>query len=286
MNQPGRHLTGCVAAPVTDDALCFVFVGRSMLVKANGVPGVSIPRPADLRELRRAPADRAYVGRFEGAPCWAVDFVEIADLPAGLALRDLRPLLDELPADQAALASRAAQLLHWRRTHRRCGHCGGPTHDAREGGGRRCRRCGLTVFPHLSPAIIVAVVREGRLLLARGSRFPDGFYSVLAGFVEPGETLEACVRREVREEVGIEIDDLRYFGSQAWPFPDSLMIAFTAQHAGGEICADGEEILEARWVGPDELPRVPSRASIARRLIDWFVAEHGGASGQGSQRRS
>jgi NAD+ diphosphatase len=269
----GRQPTGCSAAGVTEDAFCFVFVGRTMLVRANGVPGVSIPRPADLRDLHDAPADRTFVGTLGGSPCWAVDFVALADLPAGLALRDLRLLLDELPTDQAALASRGAQLLHWRRTHRRCGHCGAPTLDASDGGGRRCRRCGLTIFPHLAPAIIVAVIRDGCLLLARGSRFPDDLYSVLAGFVEPGETLEECVQREVREEVGIEIGNLRYFGSQAWPFPGSLMIAFIADYVGGEIHPDGEEILDARWVGPHELPRVPSRISIAGRLIEWFVAE-------------
>jgi len=283
MNGASHPSKGCPLPAVTDDALCFVFVGRAMLVRANGVPGVAVPRPDDLRDLHQPPADRAYVGTIDSTPCWAVDFVELAELPTGLVLRDLRPLLDELPADQAALASRAAQLLHWRRTHRRCGQCGAPVLDVPAGTGRRCRRCGLTVFPHLSPAIIVAIVREGRLLLAHSPRFPDGFYSVLAGFVEPGETLEECVQREVREEVGVEIGNLRYFGSQSWPFPGSLMIAFVADCVGGEICADGAEVLDARWVGPDELPQVPSRASIARRLIDWFVDEYGGASESASR---
>lgn len=269
--------TGPGPSGMTEDALCFAFVGRSMLVRVSDDPAAVLPRTADLRGLEEPPADRTSVGQLAGAPCWAVDFVALPEPPAGLALRDLRALLDRLPAEQAALAGRAAQLLHWRRTHRHCGNCGAPTHDLPEGSGRRCARCDLIVFPQQAPAIIVAVVRQGRLLLARSPRFPEDLYSVLAGFVDPGETLEDCVRREVREETGIAIDRLRYFGSQAWPFPNSLMIAFVADYAGGEIRVDGDEILDARWVGPDELPRVPSRVSIAGRLIDWFRAEHGGA---------
>ena len=203
-------------------------------------------------------------------------FAKLGDPPAGLTFRDLRALLEELPPEQAAMAGRAAQLMHWRRMHRRCGGCGAALVDVAGDDSRRCPSCGLTIFPRLSPAIIVAVVREGRILLAHSPRFPTGLYSVLAGFVEPGETLEACVHREVLEEVGIEIANLRYFGSQAWPFPDSLMIGFLADHAGGEIRADGVEIEDARWFGPHELPHVPNRTSISGQLIDWFVSEHGG----------
>ena len=119
--------------------------------------------------------------------------------------------------------------------------------------------------------MIVGVIRDNRILLANSERFPSKFYSVLAGFVEPGEILEACVEREVREEVDICVKNIRYFGSQPWPFPDSLMIAFTAEYAGGEIRTDNSEINDAGWFRPDALPRIPSRVSIARRLIDAFV---------------
>src|SRR5581483_1123158 len=141
---------------------------------------------------------------------------------------------------------------------------------------RRCPRCGLTTFPRISPAVIVLVRRGERVLLGRGSHLPPGLFSTLAGFVEPGETLEEAVRREIREEAGIEVDDVRYFGSQPWPFPDSLMIGFFAEHAGGEIVVDSNELAEARWFALDELPPVPPPFSIARALVDAWVKERGG----------
>jgi NAD+ diphosphatase len=127
----------------------------------------------------------------------------------------------------------------------------------------------------MTPAVIVAVVSQQRILLARAGRYPGRMFSVIAGYVEPGETLEQCVRREVREEVGIAIEDIRYFGSQPWPFTGSLMVAFTAAHAGGEIAVDNREIVEAGWFTAADLPEIPGKISIARRLIDWYVARYG-----------
>jgi NAD+ diphosphatase len=134
-----------------------------------------------------------------------------------------------------------------------------------------CPKCGLVAYPRLSPAVIVAVLRDNCILLAHSHRFPAKFYSVLAGFVEPGETLEECVEREVYEEVGIRVRAIRYFGSQPWPFPDSLMIAFTANYAGGEIRIDHSEIADANWFSANDLPHIPPKISIARQLIDWFL---------------
>jgi NAD+ diphosphatase len=126
----------------------------------------------------------------------------------------------------------------------------------------------------MSPAIIVAVVRDKTILLAHAARFPGAMYSVLAGFVEPGESLEECVRREVKEEAGVDLKHIRYFGSQPWPFPNSLMIGFTAAYAGGEITADQKEIVDARWFQAKDLPLIPEKVSIARKLIDWFVEKY------------
>jgi NAD+ diphosphatase len=126
----------------------------------------------------------------------------------------------------------------------------------------------------VTPAVIVAVTREDEILLARSRRFQGSFFSVLAGFVEPGETFEECVKREVMEEVGIEVCNIRYFGSQPWPFPHSLMAGFTAEYAVGEISIDDKEISEARWFTAGELPEVPRTGTIARRLIDWFSDNH------------
>jgi NAD+ diphosphatase len=170
------------------------------------------------------------------------------------------------------VAGRAIQIVEWDRTHQFCGHCASPMVAKTAERAKECPQCGLTNFPRLAPAVIVAVVRDNQILLARSHRHPAGFYSVLAGFVEPGETLEEAVAREIKEEVGIEVGDIRYFGSQPWPFPHSLMIGFTAVYAGGEIRCDETEIEEAGWFAADALPQIPGPISISRRLIDWFVA--------------
>ena len=169
------------------------------------------------------------------------------------------------------IAGRANQLVHWAQTHRFCGRCGKPTKEKNDERAVICEACGLINYPRVSPAIIVAVVKGDKILLARSSRFKSAFFSVLAGFVEPGETLEDCARREVFEEVGIRIKHIRYFGSQPWPLPNSLMVAFTADYDSGDIAIDESEIVSAGWFSATDLPTVPGKISIAGRLIDWFV---------------
>jgi len=132
-----------------------------------------------------------------------------------------------------------------------------------------------TSYPRKSPAVIVSIVRDNKILLARSQKFSNvNMYSVLAGFVDPGESLEDCVRREIREEVRIEVKNIQYFGSQSWPFPDSLMVGFTAEYKSGEISIDNDEIDEAGWFSVSELPRIPRKISIARQLIDWFIEKN------------
>jgi NAD+ diphosphatase len=170
-------------------------------------------------------------------------------------------------------AGRAVQLVDWVRNHRYCGRCGTETVDAEGERARRCPRCSLLAFPRLAPAVITLIERDdGRALLARNARWPGGMFSCLAGFVEPGESVEAALRREVGEEVGIEVDNLRYFTSQPWPFPHSLMLGFHARHAAGQIACDGQEIAEARWFSSADLPDLPGPISIARWLIEDWVA--------------
>jgi NAD+ diphosphatase len=162
--------------------------------------------------------------------------------------------------------------LLWDQTHRFCGRCGEPTVHAPSERAKLCPKCGLLSFPRLSPAVIMLIQRGDEFLLARNPNFPEAFYSVLAGFVEPGESLEEAVAREVREEVGLEVTDIRYFSSQPWPFPHSLMIGFTCTYAGGDIVPQPDEIVHAAWFSRNgELPRLPGKLSIARKLIDWFL---------------
>lgn len=174
-------------------------------------------------------------------------------------------------AEYARLA-RASQLATWHDQHRFCGRCGGGLEAHAQDLARQCPNCGLVQYPRISPCIIVLVTRGDRCLLAHSARFPAGRYSTLAGFIEAGETAEAALKREVREEVGIEVANIRFFASQSWPFPHQLMLGFFAEYAGGDLEPDGEEILQAGWFGLDDLPDLPPPFSIARRLIDHFFS--------------
>lgn len=207
------------------------------------------------------------VGQWQGLPCYAADIEQLPEIPAGEAM-SLRTIFQMAGAEMFALAGRASQLLDWQNHHRFCGKCG--TGTVRKSGelSMRCPSCGLLAYPRISPAVMVLVRDGDRLLLARSPHFKPGVFSALAGFVEPGETLEECAVREVREEVGIEIANLRYFHSQPWPFPDSLMVAFFADYAGGSITPDPNEIEAADWFSLDALPLLPEPISISRRLID------------------
>ncbi len=208
----------------------------------------------------------------DGENVWAID---APALPAeNVAHRlGLRALFDRMEPAVYAMAQQGAQLLHWRRTHRFCGLCGGLLQ--RKNNGERamhCPICRQDFFPRLNPVVIVRITRGREILLARRATGPFNFYSVIAGFVEAGETLEQAVAREIREEVGLEVHRIRYFASQPWPFPNNLMIAFTAEHESGDVRPDGVEIGAAGWFTRDRLPDIPHPISISRRLIDDFAA--------------
>ncbi|WP_088188105.1 NAD(+) diphosphatase [Desulfosporosinus sp. FKA] len=192
-------------------------------------------------------------------------------VPREMTCVNLRQLLGKVPDELFFLAGKASQLLFWDHTHQFCSRCGGQTEYKHDERAKICPACGFVNYPRISPAIIVAIIKGHDILLAKGSRFQGGFYSVLAGFVEPGETFEECVQREVGEEVGIKVKNIKYFGSQPWPFPDSLMVGFTAEYASGDINIDNKEIIDAGWFTSEKLPLIPKTGSIARRLIDWFV---------------
>ncbi len=201
-----------------------------------------------------------------------------ADAGAGSeALRALpyRTALSLLSPDEFAESAKGEAFLNWVKVARYCGCCGAPlVDDPAEGfkaGARRCSACGQIFYPHISPAIIVAIIKDKKLLLAHNARFPSGRFGLIAGFVEAGESLEEACRREIREETGMEVRNLRYRCSQTWPFPDSLMLAYVADWESGRACPDGEEISELRWCAGDSLPDIPPRGSVARRLIDEFT---------------
>jgi NAD+ diphosphatase len=267
--------TPAVAPPDRLDAgvQWFVFRKRELLVTAAGV----LPTKDELDRHRLGPERSLYLGTLGDVHCFAAQVPDKSTPPSGMTYRDLMSLFASLDAGLHQLAGRAIQLLEWDRTHQLCGACGGRTEPSSVDRSRVCQDCGLAQFPRLSPAIIVTVERDDEILLARSPHFPPGLYSTLAGFVEPGESVEECVAREVYEEVGVEIEEIRYFGSQPWPFPNSLMLGFVTRWKSGEIRIDGQEIVDARWFHCDEMPtRFPGNISISQWLIDDFLSRRRG----------
>lgn len=254
-------------------ALWFAFSGQKILINKGETVSL-LPLATTLDEVGLHPLRKCYLGMWKGTPCFAASLPDGIKPSAGMDFSGLRGLFGVLNEDLYGVAVRALSIVNWENTHQFCSNCGSRAQKHNDMLAIWCPRCGFTMFPRISPAIIVLVERGKRVLLARASRFKEDLYSVIAGFVEPGETLEQTVVREIKEETGIDVKDIRYFGSQPWPFPDSLMIAFTTRYAGGEIAVDNEEIIEAKWFAADKLPNIPGKISIARSLIDWFTAKH------------
>ena len=260
-------------------AYWFIFGQSGILVPCDGVPSfLPVHHKHGLSAIREL-----YIGSYREIPCFAVELVPGEDCPAGYAFADIRDLDGCVDRELLGVAGRASHLLGFCRTTRFCGACGAETVLMDTEIGKQCPSRGIVVYPRLSPAILVLVMRDDEVLLASSPRFPKGLFSLLAGFVEPGETVEHAVRREVMEETGISIRDIRYFGSQPWPFPDSLMLGFVASYDGGEITPDTTEIDEAHWFSRERMPRVlPRPLSLSRMIIDWFLEGCPGDRGPGN----
>jgi NAD+ diphosphatase len=257
------------------DVLNLCFRSSELLVMDSGTHFATPQQAARLLDAGSAatsPSERLVVGRLGERRVVAQRLPSDAAAPPETKWAGLRSLFGVMADESVALAGRAHQLLEWDRTHRFCGACATPTLREAHERARRCPACNLSAYPRISPAMMCLVTRGRELLLARNVSFPPGRYSALAGFVEAGESIEDTIAREVREEVGIEIKNPKYFASQSWPFPHSLMIAYTAEYAGGDLRPNGHEIAEADWFTADRLPQLPPRISIARALIDDTLA--------------
>ena len=269
-----------VVVPEGDLGECvfFAFQGDRLLVSVEGLGhGGILPRAKAFDEVGLPFRDSHYLGARNGVHCYTVDLESGTEAPEGMALQGLRELYGALDEATFQLAGRAFQIVNWDRTHHYCGRCGSQTDYHESDRARQCPDCGLLSFPRLSPAVITLIHRGDEFVLARNGRFPQGRYSIIAGFVEAGEALEEAVTREIREEVGLEVTDITYHSSQPWPFPNSLMLGFTASWKSGEITVDGEEIIDAGWYSAGHLPEsLPDGISISRRIIDDFLATHGG----------
>ena len=268
------------------DGHWFVFRGDQLLVEVGPPSGeptddlrikarpswARLPFGTGVDALGIEPVRTLYLGQLGGQHCFVAEAAPGAAPPQGMSWQGLRTLFSVLDDMHFALAGRAVQIVDWDRNHQFCGRCGAPTESKAEERARICRSCRLTCYPKIAPAVM-ALVRRGReILLGRSPHFPPGMYSALAGFVEAGETLEQCLAREVLEEVGVHVTNIHYFASQPWPFPNSLMIAFICDYAGGEISPQETEIEAAEWFDIFQLPQLPSKISIARRLIDGAVS--------------
>jgi NAD+ diphosphatase len=280
LRKDAAYLAGALCDPET--LLVPVWRSRSLLVR--GEHGW-VARLVDARtELRAQVPDSELVllGHFHGHACFAVEIeaeTPPAGLPEGATFEDLRLAGGELSAEEAGLLAYARAMVHWRRRHRHCGRCGSRTESASAGHVMKCTSpdCGEEHFPRLDPAIIVLVTDGERALLGRQAAWPAGRYSTIAGFVEPGESLEDAVAREVLEETGVAILEAAYHSSQPWPFPSSLMIGFTATAAPGAVPRADEELEDARWFSREEIasgfPGLPPPQSVSFRLIeDWYDA--------------
>lgn len=252
----------------------FAFVGSRLVVRVES----GRARLPVLEELEAAVGlDRLVDGRVPGTVRGSEGSVEVfglseqLELPDGFRLEGLRVAYHSLPFADFRTAGTARQKVEWFRTHRFCSRCGAPSELAEGAEAMRCVACAQMHFPRVAPAVIVLVQRGREALLGRSPHFVPGVYSTLAGFVESGESLEECVHREIHEEVGVSVTNLRYFGSQPHPFPNSLMVGFVADWASGEIAIDPAEIEDARWFDAEALPELPHPMSIARALIEDFV---------------
>ena len=253
------------------DALKLCFRGNELLVDEASSAPCSVADAASGN-------DAIVVGR------WGEQLVVAESLPSDVPAPDgarwagLRSLFGVMADDLVSIAGRAGQLIDWDRNHQYCGVCATRTQRDPNERVRRCPACNHASYPRISPAMMCLVTRGDQILLARNVNFPPGRYSALAGFLEAGESIEDALHREVREEVGVAVDTPKYFASQSWPFPNSLMIAFTAEYVGGELKPDGHEIVEANWFDFSNLPQLPPRISIARALIDDVVLRMRNAS--------
>jgi len=241
------------------------------LLVHQDLAATTVPLLSDFGELALPILRQHYLGLLGGCHCFTVEIPKGLNPPTGMRFEGLRQVYGQMNETFFAVAGRALQIVDWDRTHQFCGRCGSRTRTHPTERAKECPQCGLLHFPRLAPAIIVLIQRGREVLLARSRRFETPMYSTLAGFVEPGETLEEAVIREVKEESGITVKEIRYFGSQPWPFPHSLMVGFTANYASGEITLSDGENVDVRWFTADNLPRLPGKLSIARKLIDWFV---------------
>ena len=252
-----------------EDPILFCFWRRELLVTSDH----AIPSESTIDSLGIEAVRTQYLGQLGERHCFSAELADDFKPPEDLVTRDLRMLFGSLDELMHALAGRAVQISEWDRTHQYCGACGQATELSTTDRSRSCPDCEIPMYPRLSPAMIVVVERGDEILLGRSTNFPPGIFSVLAGFVEPGESAEEAVIREVFEETRVVVHNVRYFGSQAWPFPNSLMLGFSADYLSGEVDTSHDPEMEsADFFHVNDLPNTfPGNISISQWLLNDFI---------------
>lgn len=262
------------AEPAPGQALWLPFRGSDLMVKILDENKVALGEgdPAQMIALLQPTTEPLYIGTLDGVPCLTVEVGQDSPIPEGWKALGIRGLWGQLDEAAYGLAGYALQMLYWQRTSRFCPACGNTTEIVKGDWGKRCTNCGHTAYPHVTPAVL-ALVHDGgdRILLTHKPGWGK-MYSLIAGFVEPGESLEECLHREVLEEVGMTLTEPIYRGSQPWPFPHQIMVGFWAQYSDGEIKLDEAELDDAIWYHVDALPPMPPKLSLSRQLIDSWIA--------------
>jgi len=254
------------------EAELIVFRGKELFLRVSRETS-AFPKVAELTGLE---VDQVLsIGERSGVPCFAVNLQPQAEIRAGhIQGIELRIAVGCLNESEFAAGCRAKELLHWRGQHRFCGKCGKPLAESEADAAMICPNCGERYYPQLAPAVIVGITRGDEILLAHNRKFLPRIHGLIAGFVEAGENIEQAIAREIREETGITVGNIRYFSSQCWPFPNSLMLGYTAEYVSGEAKPDGQELESLGWFRADALPPIPPKGSIARKMIDDFVHKH------------
>jgi NAD+ diphosphatase len=252
----------------TEEDIWFVFYKGSIVTRSEG-DELGFPRYSEIKSVEGRLENINYLGRLDGVQCFAGELME--DELQGFDFMELRAVFAMIEEELVRAISKGSMLIYWDKNTKHCGRCGSRNKMKHDERAKLCPSCGFVSYPAASSAVIVAITKGDQLLLAHNKNFKNGMYSVVAGFVELGETFEECVKREIFEEVGIEVKNIKYFASQPWPFPNSQMVAFTAEYAGREIQVDNIEIEHAAWFKVNELPQVPGKVSVAGKLIHWFI---------------
>ena len=266
-----EFVSGVIAPESIEEAWYFAFSNGEILQRDDGDGNFQPLGLDDQALIERLHSKKHFMGTHRDIACFAVEVVRTDEFE----FAGLRSLFGKTDNMMLALAGRAQQICEWFRTHQYCGKCGQAAIEHDNDRAMICESCGIFSYPRLSPSIIVLIHRGREVLLARSHRFPEGMYSTLAGFVEPGESIEDTLIREVKEEVGVLVKNLEYLGSQPWPFPNSLMLGFHAEYDSGDIVLQEEEIADAKWFSIDDLPAIPGKIAISRWLIDDFLSKQG-----------